>query len=708
MTNQDQQLFGHPKGLFVLFFTEMWERFSYYGMRALLILFLTSSIGLGGWDWSVMQAMSLYGTYTAMVYLTPILGGFIADQIIGYRKAVVIGALLMTLGHGAMALESEMTMYLGIALLILGNGFFKPNMTSIISHMYKDVPEKKDGAYTIFYMGVNAGAFLGIMLCGYIGTNVSWSYGFGLAGIFMFLGMLQFMFAQKILGSVGLKPIKGAVGALEADEVSTKPTNEETIDDLGETVQKDTPLGKGDKYNPFTLVDRVLMWVSAIIAVVWIINDPVSKIGGYNLFNFYVGTLDGASFMILIALGLFLFLIISRILRYGTVVRDKMIVVAIFAFFTVFFWAAFEQAGGTMTLFAADFTDRIMAGGYATLFIIIDLIITVVPIAIISWVLIKLFAKTFKKYALSNIILAASFIFIWGIVIWKIDRNLSSKAYVVSYQSVATTEIDPDTNELIEVEHAVYVGSGEFKPDDVVSTKTTKIIEPVEMSIGQSFSIVEKKRGGFKYLDEEGLESYRDRMIFDSQSPKILNATVMEVKENEVEIEPTWFGILNSLFIIMFAPLFSKLWEGRFNPRGPVKYGLGLILLGAGFGALALGAQGLGQLDANGNVVLVSVWWLTIAYLFHTLGELCLSPVGLSYVSKLVPGRMIAFMFGVWYLAVAIGNKLASLVGGMVEEITKDYSLSTFFMIFTIIPIGMGVLAILLTPVIKKFMHGVY
>ncbi|MEO9532049.1 MAG: peptide MFS transporter [Crocinitomicaceae bacterium] len=704
----ESKVLGHPAGLFVLFFTEMWERFSYYGMRALLILFLTSSIGLGGWDWSVMQAMSLYGTYTAMVYLTPILGGFIADQIIGYRKAVVIGALLMTLGHGAMALESEMTMYLGIALLILGNGFFKPNMTSIISHMYKDVPEKKDGAYTIFYMGVNAGAFLGIMLCGYIGTNVSWSYGFGLAGIFMFLGMLQFMFAQKILGSVGLKPIKGAVGALEADEVSTKPTNEETIDDLGETVQKDTPLGKGDKYNPFTLVDRVLMWVSAIIAVVWIINDPVSKIGGYNLFNFYVGTLDGASFMILIALGLFLFLIISRILRYGTVVRDKMIVVAIFAFFTVFFWAAFEQAGGTMTLFAADFTDRIMAGGYATLFIIIDLIITVVPIAIISWVLIKLFAKTFKKYALSNIILAASFIFIWGIVIWKIDRNLSSKAYVVSYQSVATTEIDPDTNELIEVEHAVYVGSGEFKPDDVVSTKTTKIIEPVEMSIGQSFSIVEKKRGGFKYLDEEGLESYRDRMIFDSQSPKILNATVMEVKENEVEIEPTWFGILNSLFIIMFAPLFSKLWEGRFNPRGPVKYGLGLILLGAGFGALALGAQGLGQLDANGNVVLVSVWWLTIAYLFHTLGELCLSPVGLSYVSKLVPGRMIAFMFGVWYLAVAIGNKLASLVGGMVEEITKDYSLSTFFMIFTIIPIGMGVLAILLTPVIKKFMHGVY
>jgi proton-dependent oligopeptide transporter, POT family len=704
----ESKVLGHPSGLFVLFFTEMWERFSYYGMRALLILFLTSSIGLGGWDWSISQAMSLYGTYTAMVYLTPILGGFIADQIIGYRKAVVIGALLMTLGHGSMALENEISMYLGIALLIFGNGFFKPNMTSIISHMYKDVPEKQDGAYTIFYMGVNAGAFLGIMLCGYIGVNVSWSYGFGLAGIFMFLGMLQFIFAQKILGNIGLAPDRNALPELENASQTSEMKEDTPLDDLGEDIIKDAPLEKGDKRNPFTPLDQFLMWASAIIAVVWIINDPVSKIGGFNIFNFYVGNLDGASFMILIALGMFLTLLITRIIRYGNVVRDKMIVVAIFAFFTVFFWAAFEQAGGTMTLFAADFTDRVMTGGYATLFLVIDIIITVVPIGIISWVLFKLFTQTFKKYALSNLILASSFIFIWGIVIWKIDRNLSSKAYVVSYQSVATTELDPETNELVEVEHAVYANSDDFKPDDIVTTKTAKVIEPVDMKIGQTFPIVEKKRGGFRYLDEEGLETYKDRMIFDGQRPKVLEATVTEVKENEVEIEPTWFGILNSLFIIMFAPLFSRLWESKWNPRGPVKYGLGLILLGAGFGALALGAQGLGEATPDGSVMLVSVWWLTAAYLLHTLGELCLSPVGLSYVSKLVPSRMIAFMFGVWYLAVAIGNKLASLVGGMVEEITADYSLSTFFMIFTLIPIGMGVIAILLTPIIKKFMHGVY
>lgn len=702
----ESKVLGHPSGLFVLFFTEMWERFSYYGMRALLVLFLTSSIGLGGWDWSVMQALSLYGTYTAMVYLTPILGGYIADQIIGYRKAVVIGALLMTLGHGSMALESELTMYIGIALLIFGNGFFKPNMTSIISHMYKEVPEKKDGAYTIFYMGVNAGAFLGIMLCGFIGVKVSWSYGFGLAGIFMFLGMLQFMFAQKILGDIGLKPVAGdrQLETEPADEISE---NSEILDDNSKDEIKDVPLGKGDKYNPFTLLDKVLMTISATIAVVWIINDPVSKIGGHNIFNFNVGSMDGATFAISLALGLFVFILISRILRYGNVVRDKMIVVAIFAFFTVFFWAAFEQAGGSMTLFAADFTDRIMTGGYATTFIIIDIIITVVPIAIISWVLFKLFRQTFKKYMLSNLILGFSFVFIWAIVVWKINYNLSSKAYVVAYQQVQTLEPNEETGALEEISHAVYDGAGEFKPDDVVETKYTKVIEPLELKVGHTFKIVEKKRGGFTYLTDAELEKYKDRMIFDSQKPRVVTATVTEIKENEVEIEPTWFGILNSLFIIMFAPLFSRLWESKWNPRGPVKYGLGLILLGIGFGALAFGSSGLGS-GTSDDVVLVSVWWLTLAYLFHTLGELCLSPVGLSYVSKLVPGRMIAFMFGVWYLTIAIGNKLASSVGGMVEVIAEEYSLSTFFMIFTLIPIGMGIIAILLTPIIKKFMHGVY
>jgi POT family proton-dependent oligopeptide transporter len=150
---------GHPSGLFVLFFTEMWERFSFYGMRSLLVLFFMASITEGGWGWDQGTASSLFGSYVGLVYLSTMLGGYFADKIIGYRWAVVIGALLITLGHFSMAFETQFTIYLGLVLLVFGNGFFKPNMTSIVSEMYKDRPDKKDGAYTIFYMGVNAGAF---------------------------------------------------------------------------------------------------------------------------------------------------------------------------------------------------------------------------------------------------------------------------------------------------------------------------------------------------------------------------------------------------------------------------------------------------------------------------------------------------------------------------------------------------------------------
>ena len=157
----ESSVLGHPSGLYVLFFTEMWERFSYYGMRALLVMFFTSALIDGGWNWPREHAMAIFGSYVGLVYLSTMLGGYFADKKIGYRWAVVIGALLMSLGHGAMAIETPFFIYLGLTLLVFGSGFFKPNMTSIISEMYKDRPEKKDGAYTIFYMGVNAGAFFG-------------------------------------------------------------------------------------------------------------------------------------------------------------------------------------------------------------------------------------------------------------------------------------------------------------------------------------------------------------------------------------------------------------------------------------------------------------------------------------------------------------------------------------------------------------------
>ncbi|WP_298526529.1 peptide MFS transporter [uncultured Christiangramia sp.] len=578
------KVLGHPAGLFVLFFTEMWERFSFYGMRVLLVNFLTMAIvGVDnpGWGWTAENAGALFGTYAGLLYLTPILGGLIADKFTGYRWAVIIGAAIMTLGHASMALETETSLYLGLGLLVIGTGFFKPNITSIISEMYEGKTDKKDGAYTIFYMGVNAGAFFGMMLCGYLAEKIGWSWGFGLAGIFMLLGTLQFWLAKPLFGKIGGVPDK---------ELEAKHLREEESK------------GVSHKPNPFTLLDKILVFASATIGLLYLINDPVSRIGDLNLlpvvmpFDLGGEPFSGPIGMALIGLALFLVLVISRISRYAPIVRDRLIAVIIFAVFTVFFFLAFEQGASSLIIFARDNVDRVLTGNSAMIFNVMNALLTVVPLAIITWVLYLLWKQTFSKIPGSNIILGICFAGIWALVIWMLVREFS-----------ATT----------------------------------------------------------------------------------------------TEITVSWFSILNSFFIIVFASFFSKWWESKYNPSAAYKYCFGLVLLGLGFGLLALGSSGL----AEGAKV--SMIWLILAYLLHTLGELCLSPLGLSYVSKLVPARMIAFMFGMWYLAIAIGNKLAGSLGGMIESVTEQYDLSTFFLIFTIVPIAGGLLVALLNPLLKKLMHGI-
>jgi len=677
----ETKVLGHPAGLMVLFFTEMWERFSFYGMRVLLVNFLTmAAISYNpGWEWSAENASALFGTYAGLLYLTPILGGMIADKYIGYRWAVVVGSIIMTLGHAAMAMETEFSLYLGLALLVIGTGFFKPNMTSIVSEMYKDLPEKKDGAYTIFYMGVNAGAFFGMMLCGYLAERVGWSWGFGLAGIFMLLGTLQFWLAKPLFGTIGEVPSK--IKAAESDE--------------------NNPEDDG-KRNPFTAVDKVLVAISAVIGLGYLINDPLSKIGNINLFNFEVGGLAGQYVTVLIGLVLFLYLIITRIRRYDPIVRDRMIAFIIFAFFTVFFWMSFEQGASSLVIFARDSVNRSLSGGYALAFNIVNILLTVIPLLIITYVLYLLGKQTFKKIPYSNVVLVFCFSIVWGIVIWMINRDFSSSAYEISYQAVQTETTDAETGE---VQYNYLAVTEDYKPNatDNIVARTVKIAEPVSLQIGQEINIIKKDNEGteFAYLSDDKLKKFRDHAIEKNKSNGIVPAKVSVIENNQVEITVSWFSILNSFFIIAFASLFSKWWDSKYNPSAAVKYALGLIIMAAGFGFLAIGAYGI---TAG---VKVSMIWLIIAYLFHTLGELCLSPVGLSYVSKLVPPRMIAFMFGMWYLAIAIGNKLAAVLGGQIENITHQYSLSTFFLIFTIVPAIAGVLILLLNPLLKKLMHGV-
>ena len=721
---------GHPSGLFVLFFTEMWERFSYYGMRALLVLFFTASLLDEGWGWPKEHALAIFGTYTSLVYLSTMLGGYFADKVIGFRWAVVAGALMMTMGHACMALETSFFIYLGLTFLVFGSGFFKPNMTSIVSEIYKDRPEKKDGAYTIFYMGVNAGAFFGIMLCGYLGEKIGWSWGFGIAGIFMLFGLLQFWWSKDIFGDIGLKPKVQSV-----EDVALSATEE-----------------NGGKLNSFTKLELGIIAVSAFLGLTWILNDPISKIteGATNLYSFNINGFDGNNVVILTALSLFVILLSIRIPKYIPVVRDRMIAIVFFAFITMFFWAIFEQSPGSLTLFARDYTQRILEGTSGTIFKIVDALMTIVPLAIITWVLILLAKQTFKKYAISIIILSSSFVIIWGIALWKVKNDYYSSSYVVEYVNnnggVETAKVVSSNNysngeklSIIDNESVSFYDAsnqnniGKTAKDNVLldtennilgeifSSKIVRIFKEDKIGAGIQISKAEvaftNSKGESKSkiikLTKDDLAKYQvgstvqlfitHNVGFDNKESKKNEATVT-AKESAVEIGATWFSILNSLFIIALAPLFSKWWESKYNPSASGKYAIGMLLIGVGTAAVAIGASGIAP---GAKTASVSIIWLVLVYLFHTMAELCVSPVALSYISKLVPARMIAMMFGIWYLAVAIGMKLAGMFGEYSESLAQEKGLSTFFWILTAISIILSVMAFLTAPLFKKLMHGV-
>ena len=327
---------------------------------------------------------------------------------------------------------------------------------------------------------------------------------------------------------------------------------------------------------------------------------------------------------------------------------------------------------------------------------VIDMITTIVPILIISWVLFLLLKKTIKTYLLSGIILASSFIMIWLIVGWKINRELDTKTYLVEYNTVKDKVRNKETGKKEELT-SIVKASTILKSNSKIIAETIKIKELDKIKIGTNVWLFDTdNNGSLKYISNEKAKSIEiDRKV---------EAKVLKLESKEVEIPATWFGILNSLFIIILAPIFSKIWGSKYNPAATVKYGLGLIFIGLGFGILSIGSSGI----VNGmDVVKVSSFWLVAAYFLHTIGELCISPVSLSYVSKLVPSRMIALMFGIWYIALAIGNKLSGTIGGQIEEIQKDYSLSYFFILFTISLGIIGLIGILISPLVKKLMHGV-
>lgn len=500
--------FGHPRGLATLFFTEMWERFSYYGMRALLILFMTAAVSQGGLGFDTATAGAIYGLYTALVYMGNLPGGWVADRLLGARRAVLWGGIIIALGHFTMALPilrhlglpipDRPPFFAGLLLIVLGTSLLKPNISTMVGELYRaDESARRDAGFSIFYMGINLGAFFAPLVCGYLGQRIEWHLGFMAAGVGMVLGLIQYVVGGRHLGTAGLHPDP------EAHPERARRT-----------------------------LATALAIALAAIAVLTLLH-----VGGVVRLT-VVGV---ARAMGLVILGVVVSYLVYVFVAGGLTAAEKGRVAAIAVFFlaAAIFWSGFEQAGSSLNLVAEQLTDRRLFG-------------------------------------------------------W--------------------------------------------------------------------------------------------------------------------EMPASWLQSVNPLLVIALAPVFAWLWVAldrrRREPSSPLKFALGLILLGAGFAVLvpatALAAQG----------AKIGVQWLLLTYLLHTLGELSLSPVGLSTVTKLAPHRMVGQMMGIWFMAASLGNLIAGLLAGLTGagEGSGQLSPASAMQVFTwvsAVSIGAGLVLALLSPWVRRAMGGV-
>ena len=486
---------GHPRGLYVLFLAEMWERCSYYGMRGLLVLYMTQYLFKMGDNFSY----AIYGSYTALVYATPILGGYLADRYLGYRKSVIFGGILMVIGHFAMAVENHQIFFLALAFIIVGNGFFKPNISTIVGALYETGDRRRDAGFTIFYMGINVGSFLQL-IAGYLGKSPEWGWhwGFGFAGLGMVFGLIVFWLGQ---------------GRLDGHAEPPKPKE----------LEKKVLPGLNIEW-------AIYLGGTLLVFLCWqmVQSDLVGKVLGF------------------FGLLIFGFLVWYAVTRCTQEERNKMFAALILIVVSMFFWAFFEQAGSSINMFTERNVDRTMFG--------------------------------------------------------------------------------------------------------------TEIATPIFQSV-------------------------------------------------------------NPGFIVLLAPLFSLLWirlaQKDMEPSTPVKFGLGIIILGLGFGSLWWGAQ-------NGENGLAAMRWLILGYFLHTVGELCVSPIGLSMITKLSPKRITALMMGTWFLGTALAQYVAGLIamltGGAGEHVSEggqvdaSQSILVYGEVFgqiALVAFGVGIGMLIISPLVKKLMQEV-
>ena len=309
----------HPAGLKTLFLTEMWERMSFYGMRGILVLFMTASLANGGMEINSVSASAIYGIYSSSVYLVALLGGWLADRHIGQQSAILYGGFIIMLGHFLLAITNIETFYLGLVFVVIGTGLLKPNISAIVGSLYESNSEKKEAGFTLFYMSINIGSILGFFICGYLGENIGWHYGFGAAGVGMAFGLMQFLLTKKNLGKIGIEP----------------------------SVQ----LSKKSKTNELLILGILFALFFAIILM-----------GIFGYWNFNPIPIANVLTFVILAIATLYFIYLFLFGELSNDESKRIIMIIVLFFGAAFFWSGFDQAGSSFNIFAKEYTDRIILG----------------------------------------------------------------------------------------------------------------------------------------------------------------------------------------------------------------------------------------------------------------------------------------------------------------------------------------------------------
>jgi POT family proton-dependent oligopeptide transporter len=724
---EQRTFLGHPVGLYILFFTEMWERFSFYGMRGLLVLYM-----LNYFKMSQHGASSIYKWYSSLVYLTPLIGGYLADRFLGNKRAVIIGAILMAIGHFLMAFEPLTIFYSALIFLIIGNGFFKPNMSTQVGRLYPKNDGRRDGAYTIFYMGINLGAFLSPIVCGWLAEHTLGSYhsGFTMAGIGMVLGLVIYLVGQPWVKEIDHQPAQPAAhGKAQPTDENGEPTPRQDAEAaISEEAAERTP-------SAMPAVSRLSPLLMAVLGGLVILASAVIWLPGIEIMPWESTVALGAG-------GVCLLIGAWVLSKTHQAVRDRVLAIYVLGLFVIFFWAAFEQGGNALNQWADKVTRRQVSGDAAPpLFPAVPKQAAGEGVAGAPesgwsrWTsMFRLKESTaggeeggadegfvipttwfLSINALAIFVLAPIFAAMWT----KLDRvgwnpSIPSKmAFGLLFMALSM---------------AVMAASA--KVEDKPSSAPLKADRlPPQVGVNGAGQLYHRGENGEQAeppydagrlvydaehhrLDLKGVLSdlERDRIARDTAPPDF----VKQVKELREKSEAAEGKVKVSVKLDKVPPGFD--WRYTGLSKSDVTWDPGTQTLTA-HRALAdkdvktiLVAGGSPQLRDSLNQLMVesaryrvSPWWLFWSYILATIGELCLSPVGLSMTSKLAPARFATMLMGMWLMTNFFGNFVAGAFGEMWGTVAPV----PFFLTFIAM---LGVASLVLFVLVRKIvtiMHGV-